>query len=189
MPENLDINRNVLKINASQYGWTSVEVARVDLLADYLTQAFALLQEVKDFQGEYESFFDIYAQVTAMYNEITVKVADFNTKFPEVVRLHGEVVRLHREVQNNASSVSNNAVRVAADTSKVVTLSTEVEENHAEVLESAVEIQKLYADMIDIVEELKKGNVYRGTWNPHSGAYPTNHAGTNSTWDVVLNAG
>lgn len=185
----VSVNKDALKVNVSQYGWTSVEVARVDLLSDYLNQAFALLQEVKDFQGEYENFFDIYDQVTAMYNEITVKIADFNTKYPEVVRLHGEVVRLHREVQNNATAVSNNAIRVAADTSKVTTLSEEVQVNHDKVVEDAAEVARLYADMIDIVEELKKGNVYRGTWNPHSGAYPTNHAGTNSTWDVVLNAG
>lgn len=37
-------------------------------------------------------------------------------------------------------------------------------------------------------EELRKGSVYRGTWNPNSGKYP-DAPQTNSRWDVQLNKG
>ncbi|MGL5582282.1 MAG: phage tail protein [Cetobacterium sp.] len=185
----LDINRDALKINVSQYGWTSVEVSRVDLLADYLAQAYKLLQEIKDFQGEYDSFFDIFDQVNAMYNELTAKLGDFNNKYPVIVNLHSEVVRLHAEVLRNANNVNLLSIRVSSDASDVSLAKQAVQENQDKVAEDAAQVAKTYADILDIAEELKKGNVYRGTWNPHSGAYPTNHQGANSTWDVVLNAG
>lgn len=92
--------------------------------------------------------------------------------------------------ETNAKSSETNAARSAglAKTSEDASESFSHDaKNFANNALLSEEAAKRSADLTtSIYEDLRKGQVYRGTWNPHTHTYP-NAKGTNSVWDVVLN--
>ncbi|MGL5964218.1 MAG: tail fiber domain-containing protein [Fusobacteriaceae bacterium] len=61
----------------------------------------------------------------------------------------------------------------------------DVKKNAYQVHLDALETHKDYLATLDLYNDLKSGQVYRGTWDPQTNAYPDG-GGTNSTWDVIL---
>ncbi|QIG60718.1 tail fiber protein [Vibrio phage VPT02] len=75
---------------------------------------------------------------------------------------------------NSASAAKNSADDTASSASEAKTAEVAAKKSRDEAESFAI--------------ELRKGSVYRGTWNPNSGSYPKTPV-TNSRWDVQLNAG
>lgn len=126
------------------------------------------------------------SQVSDMVNEA---IGDLNTIKAESIKEMGdikdqtvvEVTALKDATKAEADRAFNEAER-AKDKAEESRGSAEASEV------SNMSSKGWYDKSYELYEELQKGNVYRGTWNPHTAAYPDNQ-GTNSTWDVVLNEG
>lgn len=192
--------------NVSQYGWSAYEVSEFKQLIEYVDEAKRYAEEVRTL-AEYvttikEAIDIIKADIDALlnqfnldlteiremktliqgwYNQVEIWHNEVSSYRDEVVTikeyldaLRADMILLHTQVTNmkNAAAISEaNAARSASDSEK-----------------SAQDSHTYFERCYDLYLELSKGQVYRGVWNPHSGAYP-NAKGTNSVWDVVLNEG
>lgn len=174
--------------NVGQFGWTGADQGHYNQLVQYVDECRKIWIDLKDRIDYVDEIFkdvegvgDQIVYINTVMNELSkwrqetlsardqVNTAlgnfkplydDFVDKYPEVVALHGEVVVLHGETIT------------AKDESVVAAAGAKESEKNAEKWAS----------------EIKDGQTYRGTWNPHTAAYP-DAEGTNSMWDVVLNPG
>lgn len=174
--------------NVGQYGWTGADQGHYNQLVQYVDECRKiwlnlgekisyveeLLKDVDDIDAQVKYIEQIANEVskwrteviaardqtTNMYNQLLPEFADFTTNYEDFSNKYTDIVKMHSETEQAAiaAAVSANEALVSANEAK------------------------------EIAEELRQGNVYRGTWNPHTGSYP-NNGGTNSTWDVILNEG
>ncbi len=91
--------------------------------------------------------------------------------------------------KNDAQTSQTNA-EAARDAAQVAQSEAEDAEANAKASEtaaagSATNAATSLSEAQGLVTELRKGQVYRGTWNPNTSAYPSAN-GTNSVWDVVV---
>lgn len=178
--------------NVGQYGWTSFDAANVNQLIDYVkaareaaesaqtdaayikTQLANIDNTVLYFERLYNEIKPIAENIEAIYFEITRIRDKMDIQVEDVKKMHEAILVMFAEVQNIL-----NEMRSLRDETKVYKDSAKQSET------ASVEAM---TKSVEIYEELKKGQVYRGTWNPNSAKYPA-HGDTNSVWDVVLNAG
>ncbi|BBL19308.1 YadA domain-containing protein [Vibrio phage KIT04] len=85
-----------------------------------------------------------------------------------------------------AASDSAKAAAASATSSKGSAVASAGSASEAKEAETAAKKSRDEAESFAI--EMRKGSVYRGTWNPNDGKYPTTPT-TNSRWDVQLNNG
>ena len=177
--------------NVGQYGWTKYEVAGVNQLIQYVDMCKQYAQESKDaaeyvalrfielqdfmtfITKVYEEIAPIYQNIIPIYEDIKVRHADIATR-------HADIIRLHGLVQVDAASAKDAAANalVSQNTSTVSANNAKASETNA---------AKSAKDAADIAEELRKGQVYRGTWNIEgNNAFPPK-PDTNSVWDITLN--
>lgn len=181
-----------LQPNVGQYGWTSFDAANVNQLIDYVKAAREAAESAKN-DAEYIKLQLINIDATVLYfeklyNDIKPIADNMERIYLEVVKMRdhvdlqrADVDKMHEAILVMFAEVQSilNEMRALRDETKVYKDSAKTSEvNSLEYMEKSLEIY----------EELKKGQVYRGTWNPNSGAYPAN-GNTNSVWDVILNAG
>ncbi|MGL5014321.1 MAG: hypothetical protein ACRC6V_08550, partial [Bacteroidales bacterium] len=178
--------------NVGQYGWTSFDAANVNQLIDYVKAAreaaeaantdaeYIKLQlanidsTVLYFERLYNEIKPIAENIEKIYLEV-VRIRDsVDLQYKDIQRMHDAILVMFAEVQNILNEMRNlrDETIVYKDSAK------------ASEVASVEAMQK----SIEIYEDLKKGQVYRGTWNPNTGRYPDN-GNTNSVWDVILNAG
>ncbi|QQO38500.1 tail fiber protein [Vibrio phage VPG01] len=103
---------------------------------------------------------------------------------------------------NSASQASNQAsqsaasAQAASDSAKAAAASATASKDSAdasansatEAKDAETAAKKSRDEAENFAIELRKGSVYRGTWNPNDGKYP-DAPPTNSRWDVQLNNG
>ena len=178
--------------NVGQYGWTSFDAGNVNQIIEYVDlckkYAESANQSAEYIEGkvvELESFMryieNIYEELKPIYESILPIYDDIIIRHEDIIDRHTDIIAKHKEIKDWHYEVG--------------VLSEETEANAAKALASQLlagqseqGAEGWYDKSYELYEELQKGNVYRGTWNPHSGAYPDS-GGTNSTWDVILNEG
>lgn len=107
------------------------------------------------------------AEVSAIKNEATV----------EANRAKTEADRATTQANNSAASATSSSASATASASSA-----------SDSESSNTGSKGWYDKSYELYLDLKEGQVYRGTWNPKSAMYPL-HEGTNSIWDVILDAG
>lgn len=185
--------------NVGQYGWTSFDAGNVNQIIEYVNICKEYAERSKDSAdyvaskfGELESFIEY---IETIYNQIGPIFSNIDLIYKDVVLKHSEVTSMHKDVQaalmkvlqsvtdahNSAVEAHGEAVKseISADASAKSAVDSEASNTGA---------KSWYDKAYDIYLDLKAGQVYRGTWNPKTMAYP-DPQGTNSVWDVVLDIG
>ena len=189
-------------VNVTQYGWSGEAVSGVTLIQDYLVQARDILAEVKLAEANLASVISGAQYVKSAYDYIKAAHEDLLVKYPEVQNYYNQIVTTFNNAVIEASKASasatsaSNSVKTAQGLlTQMQTIQTSVQNTYAKVVADVAAITQIKKDVIalneeakKLVEDLQKGQVYRGTWNPHTDAWP-DFKGTNSVWDVVLNQG
>lgn len=172
--------------NVGQYGWTSYDANNVNQIIEYVNMTKVYADQAKDSAdyisskyGEIKNFItyleQIYAQIGPIFDNI-------ETIYNDIVQKHTAVVVMHKDVKDAEVKVLEAVPKVEADSALAVT-------SAAEALVSQTEAAKSAKEAADVAEELRKGQVYRGTWNIEANAaYPAT-PDTNSVWDITLNEG
>lgn len=178
--------------NVGQFGWTSYDASNVNQIIEYVDlckkYAEAASQSSEYIEGKivelnafmkyvenaYEEIKPIYDDIIPMYADIISRHEDIKVRHEDIIAKHGEVKDWHHEAGVFAEESESHAAK--ALTSQLL------------AGQSEQGAEGWYDKSYELYEELQKGNVYRGTWSPHTLAYPDN-GGTNSTWDVILNEG
>lgn len=181
-----------LEPNVGQYGWTSYDAANVNQLIQYVDQCKKYAEIAKGaaeyIESTFEGLKDLITYLEEIYDKIKPIADEIDSIYTDVSRWHKEVMVARIETQlyrNEASAFSNNADLSAKDAAASAEAALH-SENNAKIYET--NSFTYLNESREIAEDLRKGQVYRGTWNPSTGAFP-NHGGTNSVWDVVLDAG
>ncbi|QEG09072.1 tail protein [Aeromonas phage 4_4572] len=182
-------------INVTQYGWTNEDVAGITLIQDYLNQIQTLFEQVVILEASAQEMMLELDQIKQMTLEVRVMYADFIAKYPKIQEALDQMDATLVIMTNMAQQVTNDKDHVDLVKSQIDTIKISIDSSVAIVNQAVIDVTTMrnetnayYQATKDIAEELAKGQVYRGTWNPNSGAWP-NPNGTNSVWDVVLNEG
>lgn len=187
-------------INVTQYGWGVEDVKGITLIQDYIDKAQAIYQDVLNAKSLLQVLIQEASEVESFYQEIKKVQEDIHQKYPIIVDQYNQIVSLAREVNDSRDAASVSA-KAASDkvvqaqgiltqmqglNSSVQSALTNVNTRYNEIVVLRDEVKAMNTESKQLVEDLRKGQVYRGTWNPHSGAWP-DPKGTYSAWDVVLN--
>lgn len=175
--------------NVGQFGWTGSDQGHYNQLIQYVDECRKiwlnleekilfieeLLEEVTgiDAQVKYVEQMTAHVvklagetktfrdQTASMYNEMKPLLDDFFPKYEDAAQKYADVVKMHSETEQAANAAAQSEANAA----------------------------KSAKDAADTAEELRKGQVYRGTWNIQANnGYPA-APDTNSVWDIVLNEG
>ncbi|MGL5016115.1 MAG: hypothetical protein ACRC6V_17820 [Bacteroidales bacterium] len=178
--------------NVGQYGWTSYDAGNVNQIIEYVDlckkYAEAASQSSEYIEGkivELEAFMkyveNAYEEIKPIYDDIIPMYADIISRHADIKVRHEDIIAKHSEVEDWHYDVNVMTEETEANAAKALT---------SQLLAGQSEqgAEGWYDKSYELYEELQKGNVYRGTWNPHTMAYPA-HGDTNSTWDVTLNEG
>ena len=187
-------------INITQYGWGVEDVKGITLIQDYIDKAQAIYQDVLNAKSILQVLIQEASEVESFYQEIKKVQEDIHQKYPIIVDQYNQIVSLARDVNasRDAASVSAKAAsdkvvqaqgiltQMQGLNSSVQSALTNVNTRYNEIVALRDEVKAMNTESKQLVDDLRKGQVYRGTWNPHSGAWP-DPKGTYSAWDVVLN--
>lgn len=177
--------------NVGQFGWTKYDAGNVNQLlqyvdlckqyaqeskdaAEYVAYRFTELQDFMIFITKvYEEINPIYENILPIYEDIKIRHTDIATRHADIIRLHGLVQVDSQSAKDAAASalVSQNTSTVSANNAKA----------------SEINAAKSAKDAADVAEELRKGQVYRGTWNIEANNSFPPKPDTNSVWDITLN--
>lgn len=187
-------------INVTQYGWGVEDVKGITLIQDYIDKAQAIYQDVLNAKSLLQVLIQEASEVESFYQEIKKVQEDIHQKYPIIVDQYNQIVSLARDVNDSRDAASVSA-KAASDkvvqaqgiltqmqglNNSVQSALTNVNTHYNEIVVLRDEVKAINTESKQLVEDLRKGQVYRGTWNPHSGAWP-DPKGTYSAWDVVLN--
>ncbi|MGL5012789.1 MAG: pyocin knob domain-containing protein [Bacteroidales bacterium] len=178
--------------NVGQYGWTSFDAGNVNQVIEYVdmckkyteetrqsaeyveSKVFELAAFMRYIEQVYEDIKPIYDNILPIYDDIIARHEGIKVLTEDTTKMHSDVEGWHYEVNVMTEETEANALK--ALTSQLL------------AGQSEQGAEGWYDKSYELYEDLRKGNIYRGTWNPHTAAYPDN-GGTNSTWDVILNEG
>lgn len=175
--------------NVTQYGWTKSDAASYNQLIQYVDECRKIWLNLEE---------------KILYvEELLVTVGNIDAQVKYIEQMTNAVVQLHGETKTYRDQVSNlyTEVKPLYDDfiikyNDVVVKWADIVKMHEETGQAAIaaalsEISAAASAKTasDIAEELRKGQVYRGTWNLEANnSYPPT-PDTNSVWDVVLGEG
>lgn len=142
----------------------------------------AMKSTVTSMRDEVSSVKDTVNNTSHLINQnITTSqglISNANKTLTTAIEVQGRVEGMQGEVLDarDVAVSAINIVEVARDSAYTSSVSAKNSEDQSLIY---------YEKTSDIYHELLGGHVYRGLWNPNTGAYG-NPKGTNSTWDVVL---
>lgn len=175
--------------NVGQFGWTGADQGHYNQLLQYVDECrkiwlnmeekLAYVEQILSTVGNIDAqvkYVELMTeqvvklagetktfrdQTATMYKDVKPLVDDFFPKYEDAVAKYETMIKLHGETQQAAIAAAHSEANAAI---------------------SAKEAK-------DVAEELRKGQVYRGTWNiEKEKAYPPKPA-TNSVWDITLMEG
>lgn len=175
--------------NVSQYGWTGADQGHYNQLLQYVDECRKIwinieekliyidqiVESVRDLDGKVKYIEQMTAQVvklaeetkifrdqtSEMYGQVKPLLDSFFPAYEDALIKYQDVIKMHGETEHAAIAAAQSEAAAAI---------------------SAKEAK-------DVAEELRKGQVYRGTWNiEKEQAYPPKPA-TNSVWDITLKEG
>lgn len=187
------VNQSNVDLTNRVSGFFGNEVKHDSLITgieDYYKNTKALHDNVVVMEAEVErdrtEVFVNTTEVRGLAEQVEDRFYNINIMRDEAVDAKDRAVIAETNAVNASNSAQSSAGRanLSAELAKGSETNAKVSEDNSKVSET--ESQKYFQYTYDIYEDLRKGQTYRGTWNPHTGAYPDNQ-GTNSVWDVILN--
>lgn len=190
--------------NAGQYGWTAYEIENYEQLSNYVDQCKQYFDQIVANTSLIQTLYD---SVFAMKNEIDniiieIRETDANISamqstikgwYDQVGIWEQSVSAMQQDVTTNTQAVTDMLAQVTQLKLDVTTMKAAIAISERNASDSAaaartseVGSKNWFDRSYDLYLELQKGQVYRGTWNPNTQAYP-DPQGTNSFWDVILN--
>lgn len=173
--------------NVGQFGWTGADQGHYNQLLQYVDECRKiwvnleekilfienLLTEVTEIDGQVKYVEQMTAHVVKlagetrtfrdqtanMYNDVKPLVDSFFPAYEDALKKYEDVIKMHSETEQAAIAAAQSEINAA----------------------------KSAKDAADTAEELRKGQVYRGTWNIEANASYPAAPDTNSVWDVTLN--
>lgn len=154
-------------------------------LSNQVTSDKIEINEIK--QAAIDETLKVKADAIAETNKIKADAIADTTKIKQ------DAITETTTIKNQATSEANRAKaeadRAAAEAVKsansATAAATSANNSSAEATKAAASAK----DAADIAEELRKGQVYRGTWNIQANASYPPEPDTNSVWDITLNEG
>lgn len=185
--------------NVGQYGWTSYDANNVNQLIEYVNICKAYAEKAEGhadyIEGVYQSVSDVVDYVEDVLKQVLPIINNLEAIQRDITQKHGEVKSMHTDVIASLGRVlaaeqeAINAKDQAEHHADNAGTSANGAHNSAVLAgESEVGAKGWYDKSKELYDDLKEGQVYRGTWNPMTNAWP-DPEGTNSVWDVSLPAG
>lgn len=194
-------------INVTQFGWSELDESGVTLIQDYIAQAQQLRDECLQAYEDIQLSLQNIPYIQDAYGYIFNAYEDFKIKYPDFLNKYNDFILKYLEVNNLIIQVNQDAAQISADKvlitlmydelrvlkSQVDITKSEIDSTYSQILAIRDETESLKTqaqiaatEAQDAAEELKKGQVYRGLWDPKVlNAYPAKPI-TNSYWDVVI---
>lgn len=175
--------------NVSQYGWTGADQGHYNQLLQYVDECRKIWINIEE--------------KLIYIDQIVESVGDIDGKVKYIEQMTAQVVKLAEETKifRDQTSEMYGQVKPLLDSffpayddalikyQDVVKMHSETEQAAISAAQSEINAAKSAKDASDIAEELRKGQVYRGTWNMEKNAGYPPKPDTNSVWDVTLNEG
>lgn len=187
------VNQSSVDLQNRVSGFFGNEVKQDNLITsidDLYKNTKILHDNVVVIEGEVEKDAAQVSEDRVVVEELSTRVfeADRATGIArdETLAARDETVQAVNTAITSANSASSDAAKAKLSEEAANRFSHDAQGFANNALISEEEAKKSFDLTYAIYEDLKKGQVYRGLWNPHTAAYPDN-GGTNSVWDVVLN--
>lgn len=181
-----------LEPNVGQYGWTSYDAANVNQIIQYVDLCKKYAEEAKGaaeyIQSTYEGLKDLIIYLEEIYGKIKPIADSIESMYIDVSRWHKEVMVARIEVDLDRIKAAESAAGAKLSEETAIEAATSAFRSKIAAKDSEDQSLIYLEESRGLAEELRAGQVYRGTWNPKTAAWPDN-GGTNSVWDVILDAG
>ncbi|MGL5013199.1 MAG: hypothetical protein ACRC6V_02765 [Bacteroidales bacterium] len=173
--------------NVGQFGWTNVDQAHYNQLVQYVDECRKIWLSLEDKIEYIDELLiqlgNIEAQVkyVELMTQAVISAKDDTFGYAqEVLRMYTEVRPLYQDFLVKYEDFATKYVDVVAKHGETLVASQRASVSEVNAAKSAKEAS-------DLVDELRKGQVYRGTWNiERENKYPPIPV-TNSVWDIILN--
>lgn len=175
--------------NVSQYGWTGADQGHYNQLIQYVDECrkiYLSLEEkiiyIEEILKEVESI-DAQVKYVEQMTQAVIEAKDQTFEYAtEVQGMYDEVKPMYENFVLSYTDFNTKYTDFLAKYPEVLEAAVNAKVSETNAAQSA-------QDAADIAEELRKGQVYRGTWNMETNASYPPKPDTNSVWDVVLNEG
>lgn len=175
--------------NVSQYGWTGADQGHYNQLIQYVDECrkiYLSLEEkiiyIEEILKEVESI-DAQVKYVEQMTQAVIEAKDQTFGYAtEVQDMYNEVKPMYENFVLSYTDFNTKYTDFLSKYPKTLEAAANAKVSETNAAKSA-------QDAADIAEELRKGQVYRGTWNMEKNASYPPKPDTNSVWDVVLNEG
>lgn len=174
--------------NVGQFGWTGADQGHYNQLIQYVDECRKIylgleskLEYIETILGEVADIDEQVKYVTQKSNEVAEDARQTTVDVARTAVIYTQVKNMYDDFG-----------------AKYVDFNTKYDDffiKYPDVVDAALSAsvseagaREWYDKSKDLYDDLKEGQVYRGTWNPKTNAYPA-HEGTNSVWDVILDDG
>ncbi|MGL5012788.1 MAG: phage tail protein [Bacteroidales bacterium] len=174
--------------NVGQFGWTGADQGHYNQLIQYVDECRNIylgleskLEYIENLLGEVADIDEQIKYVTQKANEVA---EDARQTTVDVSR----TTAMYRQTKDLSDVFDLKYVDFNTKYSDFFVKYPETIDAALSASVSEAGAREWYDKSKDLYDDLKEGQVYRGTWNPKINAYPA-HEGTNSVWDVILDDG
>lgn len=174
--------------NVGQFGWTGADQGHYNQLLQYVDECRKIWLNLEEKVLYIDKLLLDIGNIDTQVKQVHEDVEVAKSIRQEVVTIGNLIEVRYAELKPLSDQFQ---IDYADFSKKFVLINQMYEETEQAAIaaaQSEIGAKEWYDKSAEIAEELRKGNVYRGTWNPNTSVYPA-HGGTNSTWDVVLNPG
>ena len=174
--------------NVGQFGWTGADQGHYNQLIQYVDECrkiwLGLEEKIEYVENLLLEVADIDEQVRYVTQKANEVAEDARQTTVDVAR----TTLLYREVKTATDNFNLDYADFATKYNDFFVKYPETLDAALSASISEVGAKEWHDKSKDLYDDLKEGQVYRGTWNPKTNAYPDN-GGTNSVWDVILDDG
>lgn len=174
--------------NVTQYGWTGSDQGHYNQLIQYVDECRKIWQDLSEKIDYVEGLLGQVASIDEQVRYVTQKANEVAEDTREVKTAVAYIEIVYNRINAMTTSFDIDYKDFTTKYDDFVIKYEDVLLNASNAEISATEAHKWYEKSYDLYLDLKNGQVYRGTWNPNTGNFPS-HGDTNSVWDVVLDDG
>lgn len=174
--------------NVGQYGWTGADQGHYNQLIQYVDECRKIWLNLEEKILYVETILETVTNIDAQVKYIEVIANEVMKWRQEVIASRDQINRIYEEVKPLYEDFTIKYPAIVGMHTDVIALHKETLEAQHEAASSEVGAKEWYDKSKDLYDDLKEGQVYRGTWDPTTNVYP-DHQGTNSVWDVILPTG
>ncbi|MGL5016114.1 MAG: hypothetical protein ACRC6V_17815 [Bacteroidales bacterium] len=174
--------------NVSQFGWTSADQGHYNQLIQYVDECRKIWLSLESKIDYVENLLLEIADIDEQVRYVTLKANEVAEDARQTTVDVARTAVIYTQVKSMSDDFGLKYVDFNVKYDDFFTKYPETIDAALSASVSEAGAKEWYDKSKDLYDDLKEGQVYRGTWNPKTGAYPP-HQGTNSVWDVILDEG